>query len=108
MQLRYGELSGILRFDIAPGSILKIDTPTAENRLTGIGKNFVVATVTSVSFVIDSERGIAGTSFGLGHIRQPNEETKEKFTTAGPPMYSKNPAAPTAWYGGPLAVPKTT
>ena len=103
LQLRYGELSGVLRFDIAPGSMVKIETPLEEKEFeeTGYSDNFVVASVISVSYVIDAERARTGTSFTLGHIRIPEEEVggqRDEFTTLDVPLYEQ------AWYGGRLAM----
>jgi len=102
MQMRSGELSGALRFDIAPGSLVKIETPTQESefRNSVASENFMVASVVSVSYVINAERAMAGTSFSLAHIRTPEEERDDAFTTAELPLYKE------AWYGAKLAESK--
>lgn len=97
LQQRYGELSGPLRFDIAPGSIVKIFTP-ARDRALGVGETeFVVASVISVSYVINAERAIAGTSFAIAHTKIEKELQSDLYSAESPPLYKK------AWYGGPLA-----
>jgi len=90
---RYGEMSGKLRFDIAPGSIVKIKEPdlSAGSELT------TYAAVTHVSFLINTEQHTAGTSFTLLNLRSELENNDDLFTSAAPPLY------PTAkWVGGPL------
>lgn len=91
---RHGEMSGKLRFDIAPGSIVAIETPPRDNE----EQDILFATATQVSFAIDAERAAAGTSFTLAHIRTSEENADETLTSEIPPMYK------TAWRGAPLAV----
>jgi len=95
---RQGELSGKLRFDIAPGSIVRIETPTTEIASDGA----MIAAVTQVSYAINAERGLAGTSFTLAYVRT-EEEDADTVEVSGThaPLYGKD----TAWYGGNL---KTT
>jgi hypothetical protein len=94
---RFGSLSGKLRFDIAPGSIVRIEMPIKEIGSDG----YMVAAVTSVSYIIDAERMQAGTSFALGYIRTIEEDADEKISTTFAPLYK----AGTAWHGGPLKTP---
>ena len=100
LQQRYGELSGPIRFDIAPGSIVKIATPARDKELED-RKNpteFVIASVISVSYVINAERAIAGTSFSIAHTKTEKEVKAGSYYSADlPPLYSN------AWYNGPLA-----
>lgn len=106
---RYGEMSGKLRFDIAPGSIVRIEVPPRDQRpggwFVGPPDDSMYATVTQVSFVINSEKATAGTSFALAHIRTHEENETRTITnceTCGspdrPPMYEQ------PWAGAPLAV----
>jgi hypothetical protein len=93
---RMGELSGKLRFDIAPGSTVQIEAPDS-----AIGREMwlnLYATVTSVSYVINAEQHTAGTSFTLINVRDGEENKNPLLTAAKPPLYQK------AWSGGPLAV----
>lgn len=96
---RYGEMSGYLRFDIAPGSIVKIETPPRDINWYNDRNNHMFATVTQVSYSINAERAMAGTSFSLAHIRTEDENDDEKITSAKPPMFLQ------PWKGGPLADP---
>jgi hypothetical protein len=92
---RYGELSGKFRLDIAPGSVVKINPPATaiENERTAM-----YASVTQVSYVINSEQHMAGTSFTLANIRTEKENDRDDFTAEKPPLYTE------AWSGGPLAI----
>jgi hypothetical protein len=92
---RQGEMSGKLRFDIAPGSIIGIETSANDIE----AQDTLYATVTQVSYAIDAERGEAGTSFGLSHIRTSAENELETLTADAPKLYIE------AWKGAPLAVP---
>jgi len=84
---RYGEMSGKLRFDIAPGSIIKIELPDAEiGPLTA--RESLIAAVTKVSYAINAERSLAGTSFDLSYIRTTTEDNKTgKITQPTAPLY---------------------
>lgn len=85
---RYGELSGKLRFDIAPGSIVKIELPDSEIGTFGTGDSLIAA-VTKVSYAINAERALAGTSFDLSYIRTTNEDNKtDKITQTSAPLYN--------------------
>jgi hypothetical protein len=96
LQQRYGELSGVLRFDIAPGSTVKIETPTRDRKEEKTPEH-VYASVMSVSYVINSERATAGTSFSIAHTKRDSEKD---YMTDKPPLYNNR------WGGGPLAVKK--
>lgn len=103
---RYGELSGKLRFDIAPGSIVKIEPP-----ITAIGKENtpMYGAVVQVSFAINAEQHTAGTSFAFSHVRTErendisNNDSKTHFVGTRAPIYKdEQPGAP--WPGGPLVI----
>lgn len=90
---RRGELSGKLRFDIAPGSIVKIETPAEKIDLEPEEKYGVVV---QVSFIIDAQKNQAGTSFALSNLRTTTENANPLLTAEKPPLYEE------AWRGGPL------
>lgn len=101
---RHGEVSGKLRFDIAPGSIVKIMPP-----ITAIGKENtpMYGAVVNVSFAINAEQHQAGTSFTLSHMRTErendidNQDSRIHFVGTRAPIYKdEKPGAP--WPGGPL------
>lgn len=91
---RHGDLSGKLRFDISPGTTVKIEMPIKE-----IGDDgSMIAYVTQVSFAINAERASAGTSFGLAFLRTEEEDKEGKYTESYPPLYKKT----ATWGGGSL------
>lgn len=103
---RYGELSGKLRFDIAPGSIVKVEPPISE-----IGEKVqpMYGAVVQVSFVINAEQHTAGTSFALSHVRTEKENdindpiSKKHYVGSRAPVYKdEKPGSP--WPGGPLVI----
>lgn len=97
LQQRTGELSGKLRFDIAPGSTISIELPPRDrNQNGGTPDGAMFATVVSVSYVINAERAAAGTSFVLSHVRTEEENKLEKYTADKPPLYKQG------WPGGKL------
>lgn len=109
---RFGEMSGKLRFDIAPGSVVQIEIPPRDKQPGGwfvaAPDESMYATVTQVSYVINSEKATAGTSFALSHIRSFGENNDDLYTNCEtcdtperPPLYKK------AWAGGPLALKVT-
>jgi hypothetical protein len=96
LKSRTSELSGKLRFDIAPGSQVMIE---------GRGEKFVSAdatgvdlhaTVIRVSFFANATTGVAGTSFSLAHVRTAVENAQDLFSVTSPPLYEK------PWLGAPL------
>ncbi|NDD52503.1 hypothetical protein EBZ39_01255 [bacterium] len=92
---RYGELSGKLRFDIAPGSIVRIELPDSEIQSDGA----IIAAVTQVSYAINAERALAGTSFALSYTRTEEEDEDTKYISQTyPPLYREE----SKWPGGPL------
>lgn len=95
---RVGELSGKLRYDIAPGSQVLIHGGQEQFiRGDGLGEN-IYATVVRVSSSISAEARKAGTSFTLAHLRNEQENGPDADTTsvARPPLYKEG------WYGAPL------
>lgn len=86
---RQGEMSGRFRLDIAPGSNIKI-IPAKEKF---IGQDDLslprFATVTRVTCTINSETALAGTGFGLAHIRTEAENASDKTSVARPPLYKE-------------------
>lgn len=104
---RYGELSGKLRFDIAPGSIVRINPP-----VSAIGKENTPmhGAVIQVSFVINAEQHTAGTSFSFSHMRTHKENditdnvSKVHFVGSRPPIYKDQFGDGSPWPGGPLVI----
>lgn len=94
---RTGELSGKLRFDISPGCTVKIEAPDSA---LGAEKLDLYASVTQVSFVINAEQHVAGTSFTFTNVRNQHENQDQNLVKNVPPLYKM------AWNGCPLAVKK--
>ena len=101
---RFGELSGKLRFDIAPGSIVEVlppETAVGEEKISMYGA------VVQVSFVVNAEQHVAGTSFSLSHVRTKHENdiqnynSKTHYVGSVAPLYKKAPPG-SPWPGGPL------
>lgn len=86
---RSGELSGRLRFDVAPGSQVKIESgrdPFIQEDDVGIA---FFASVTRVTHVINAELQQAGTSFSLAHIRNERENESDDTSISRPPLYAE-------------------
>jgi hypothetical protein len=99
LQARYGEFSGKLRFDIAPGSTVKIKPPT--KNMPMLPDNIdMYGMVTRVSFVINAERAQAGTAFAISHLRTEKENNDKKIT--GSITNNETPIYGKKWKGGPL------
>lgn len=104
---RYGELSGKLRFDIAPGSIVRINPP-----VSAIGKENtpMYGAVVQVSFAINAEQHTAGTSFSFSHMRTHKENdiddpvSKIHYVGSRAPIYKDKPSDGSPWPGGPLVI----
>lgn len=100
---RNGRLSGRLRFDIAPGSIVRIEQPKEEFVVKQMFPGFVTprrsyiyAQVLRVSCMINSESQRAGTSIQFGFTRDEDENEDESYSTDRHPIWACN------WYGAPL------
>lgn len=100
LQQRFGELSGKLRFDIAPGSTIRIETPPRDVSVYEDTNHYMYANVVQVSYVINAERSTAGTAFTLSNIRTEAENEDDTITSTEPPLFNNT------WLGGPLAVPE--
>lgn len=90
---RTGELSGRLRYDIAPGSQVKIEAgqdPFIEG--DDLSTPFW-ASVSKVTNLINSEIQRAGTSFSLAHVRNRAENEDPDTSIDIPPFYKE------AWQG---------
>jgi hypothetical protein len=90
---RTGEISGMLRFDICPGTSIRVIA--VPEKFLAKDKLAVpyFATVTRVSYIVNAEAGQCGTAFGLAHVRTEPENSSDKTSVAGPPLYK------TPWTG---------
>lgn len=97
LKFRSGDMSGKLRFDIGPGSVIKIEG--CGEKFLGVDDQFgqtLFATVLQVDFFLDAEGSKAGTSFHLAHLRNELENSTAGFSTAVHPLWSR------PWSGCPL------
>lgn len=97
---RYGELTGRLRLDIAPGSNIRIEG-MGERVAAGTGYQDQLATniyakVSRVTILIDAQAQMAGTAFAFTHLRTEAENNDEALSVMVPPLYSA------AWVGDAL------
>jgi hypothetical protein len=85
---RVGSLSGKLRFDIAPSSIVRI-TSTVDKFIGGEDDlaMTVIANVTRVTIAINSEAGLAGTTLSLSHIRTEEENAVPRTSVDRHPLF---------------------
>ena len=83
---RTGELHGKLRFDIAPGTIVRIEDLDGKLYQDSAGESvsYLYAMVTSVRFQIDAVNAKASTSMTLSHIRRDSEK---QYGTTQHPLY---------------------
>lgn len=87
---RQGQLSGRVRFDIAPGSLVKIEASEDRfvNWLKGqVDTMWIWATVLRVSTTIDAESCKAGTAFHLAHIRTDAENARADTSVPRHPLW---------------------
>lgn len=97
LKFRSGDISGKLRFDIGPGSVVKIEGMS--EKFLGVDDQFgqtMFATVLQVDLFIDAEGPKAGTSFHLAHWRNELENKTDGFSLDKHPIWSEQ------WSGAPL------
>lgn len=84
-------LSGRLRFDIAPGSVISVQGKAekfiAEEDIFG---STLVGFVNSVSVNINAESRAASTAFKLSHVRTSEQNATDLFSVAAHPLYENN------------------
>lgn len=90
LQGRYGDIKGALRFDIAPGSTIRIEG--TDGAFMGPGEARYGA-VLRVSHFLDAQASQCYTAFRVGHLRTQGEQDSDNFTMATHPFYS------TTWVG---------
>ena len=97
LKARAGDISGKLRFDIAPGSTIKIES--CGEQFLGVSDQLgeeIWAAVMQVDFVIDAEAPRCSTSFHVAHLRGRDENELEGTSIEAHPLWK------TQWYGAPL------
>jgi len=84
---RFGELVGRLRFDVSPGSQIKIECGSERFVEDDAFGDPLFAMVTQVVTVIDAENQRAETAFSLAYIRTEAEDNDDLTSVASPPLY---------------------
>lgn len=98
---RQGAISGKLRFDIGPGSTVRLEgseDPFLRNQDTAFDE-ISYATVVEVVTAINAETGGASTSFQLAFIRSEKENISDRTSVEVNPLWN---GANSLWYGCPL------
>lgn len=93
---RTGEIVGKLRFDISPGSVVRIEDLDGKLYEDPADFSYMYAHVTSVRTVIDVSNTKAMTAFTLSHIRRDSEK---KYGTSKHPMYKAGDSGKKRWVG---------
>lgn len=93
---RVGQFSGKVRFDVAPGSTVRIEAASGKFQVEDQLAESIFACVTGVSMGFNAEGSQAGTGFQLAFIRTEKENESESFSTERHPLYG------TAWKGADL------
>ena len=95
---------GKLRFDIAPGSHVRVEgaeDPFLAGTINGNRLDEVLfGTVMKVSYIINSETGVAGTTFNVSYVRNCLENKTASTSIAVNPLWTGEQA--NAWAGAPL------
>ncbi len=97
LKYRSGEIAGRLRFDIAPGTIVRVEL--LGEKFLGAGDELgeiQFGTVVSVDTVLDAEAPRAGTVLRLAHLRSGAENGTAGFALERHPIWT------VPWYGAPL------
>jgi hypothetical protein len=90
---RSGTMPGKLRFDVAPGSIVRIRA-RPEKFLAGDGEDALAATLigctSRVTVALDAEGPAATTAFQFTHVRfEDPENTRDRTSVDGHPLFGK-------------------
>lgn len=87
-----GSISGKLRFDVAPLSILKV-TATSD-KFIGRGQDDlafdIYGCVQRVTISINAESGMAGTTFAMSHVRTEAENKVARTSVSEHPLFGKS------------------
>jgi len=93
---RMGRLSGKLRFDIAPGSTVKIEGTSEQFLVEDDLAQNMVADVVRVTIGINAEQAKAGTAFQFANVRTEEENESDLTSVDIHPLYT------TKFMGAPL------
>ena len=99
LKYRNGNVSGKFRLDIAPGSIVRIETAGESGKINvsdDTAQHPIYASVDQVSYSVDAINGQASTSFTVSNVRSEVENNDADLTTDVNPLYTS------VWRGAPL------
>lgn len=87
---REGSLVGKLRFDIAPGTTIKINAKNAggDDSDTDNLAVALIGFVASVSVTINAEQGSATTTFAMTNLRTEDENNEDRFSMEDHPFFN--------------------
>ena len=86
---RTGRVEGKLRFDIAPGSIINVESYSDPFLRGDPLSTSLICSVTAVSIGINAESSKAGTGFTLDHCRTIEENDSDERAADKHPLYSE-------------------
>jgi len=89
LRLRQVEISGKLRFDVAPGSTLALEVSGERFIPNDSLSGNLVGDVLRVTCLLDSENGRAATNFNLAHIRTEAENALPGFSLDRHPLWKQ-------------------
>jgi hypothetical protein len=84
---RAGQISGRLRFDIAPGSMVRVKSTGEPFVIADELRDTVIGAVTGVAIGINAESAAAGTSFRLEYFRTEDENKEDSTSLPKHPLY---------------------
>ena len=86
---RNGSMSGKLRFDIGPGSIIKVKATPDVRTASGVDKlaGDFYGCVSRVTININSEASMAGTTYQLTHLRTEEENSHPRTSVQSHPLF---------------------
>jgi hypothetical protein len=82
---RYGDISGPVRFDISPGTTLKMEGTSGAFGGTGEAR---YASVVRTSHFFQAQQQKCYTAFRLAHIRTEAENNDDAYSTERHPLYT--------------------
>lgn len=89
LRLRQIEISGKLRFDIAPGSTTELEVSGEKFISNDALSGNLIGDVLRVTYVMDSENGKAATNFNLAHLRTEQENQLPGFSLDRHPLWKQ-------------------
>lgn len=87
LRTRQLEIGGKIRFDIAPGSTIRIAPSFDKFILPDAMAQPLVGDVTRVTYVLDSQKGTAMTNFNIAHVRTGYENSLDEFSLERHPLW---------------------